>query len=228
MPKPYETQCVDYQKKGYTSIRDCIYQCRMKYVAEKWPHIWPGTYLNYEERTELNISDTFDFWLRRYHEDVQIGDSCKNVCELHSECYSELYEVFLHKHDRQFNHFYLPIFPPNMPDLIYTYSPSIQLVEFLSYLGSTISLYFGFSLVMLSDLILKFSKYVWNKYHFISINNRIFMKSSKQRRRRRTHSWASLKRATTQRTHSPLSNSPRLSRTFIIDDQFRQLLICSA
>ena len=44
---PYETQCVDYTKRGYISRKDCIYRCRIKHMKDRSPYLWPGNYLKY-------------------------------------------------------------------------------------------------------------------------------------------------------------------------------------
>ena len=189
LPKPYETQCVDYQKRNYTSRRDCIYQCRIKKLSEFRPGKWLGSYLNYNSSSDENMVDVYPFWSEFCSNDVEIGDSCKEKCGLDYECYSELYEVSLQHNNHRFPAFYVPILPPDMPDLVYTQLPNIQMVEFLSYLGSAISLFFGISVIMVSDSIMKFSKHVWNKYQIFSLKNQmVFIQTSKAKNKRRTNS----------------------------------------
>jgi hypothetical protein len=42
------------------------------------------------------------------------------------------------------------IYPPNLPSLIFTHSPKIQIEEFICFIASTVGFWFGFSFIILS------------------------------------------------------------------------------
>ncbi len=182
LPKPYETQCFDYKDKNSTSRTDCIQKCRIRLSLQMWPNKWPGIYLNYDNKSALQIMDMYKLYRTIYREDQKIGEQCKAECGLYTECYTERYELSSRMFDQEtdLDHTIVGILPPEIPDLIYTHSPSLEWVEFVTYVGSAISLHFGISTVLLSDYILKFITNVVNKtkikntfnLHFKNVKNK--------------------------------------------------------
>ena len=91
-------------------------------------------------------------------EDIRIGLICKEECGLHLECYYEGYEMDVHHSGLKWDKNVIPVLSPDESDLVYTIQPSMLFKKFLSYLGSYISFWFGFSALMISDLLIDFSK----------------------------------------------------------------------
>ena len=191
MPTPYETQCVDYNKQGYFSKMDCINQCKIKFWKTNFPNQWPANYLNYDTNSNDSLIDIYSNHLEYMQDDIEMGTKCKQQCGVYSECYSEIYELSIHPFYWDIDNFPFPIFPPRLPDLIYTHSASIETVEFLSFVFSIISLYFGFTVIMVPGLFLKVCKNIYNKYkmHFnqsIHINGPVYFTGITNASRRRT------------------------------------------
>jgi hypothetical protein len=67
---------------------------------------------------------------------------------------------------------------PMEPNKIYCYLPKIETIEFLCYLASILSLWFGFSFLSIYILVEKLQKWFENKFkskfHLIYVNNNIF------------------------------------------------------
>ena len=50
----------------------------------------------------------------------------------------------------------ISFYAPDIPDLVYVYEPKVHFVEFVVLIAGSVSLWFGFSVLMLSNVILKF------------------------------------------------------------------------
>ena len=158
LPKPYETECFDYGRKGFFSRSDCIDSCRKENERNISGKQWPGTYLNSDHNSEDRMNNVIQSFAENLDEDMRIGLICKEMCGLHSECYYESYEMDVQNSGLKWDTNIIPILSPDQSDLVYTIQPSMLFEEFLSYLGSYISFWFGFSALMLSDLLIHFSK----------------------------------------------------------------------
>jgi hypothetical protein len=113
--------------------------------------------------------------------DLAVGKKCKNSCGLNTDCYKE---YFTFKAIELINEYGVNsavfIYPPHLPSLIFTHSPKIQVEEFICFIASTVSLWFGFSVMMLSNVCSLVSKIfikIVNKYKTnISVNNNYWIK----------------------------------------------------
>ena len=158
LPKPYETECYDYWRKGFFSRSDCIDSCRKRNERNISGNQWPGTYLNSDQNSEDRMTNAVQILFENMDDDSRFGLSCKEKCGLHTECYSENYEMEFQYSKVKWNSYIIAILPSDIPDLVYTIQPSMLFEEFLSYLGSYISFWFGFSALMLFEIIFKLSK----------------------------------------------------------------------
>ena len=87
--------------------------------------------------------------------DRLFGNKCKQICGTNTECYSEYYRLDLKPFGVGYNNSDISVYPPDIPDLVYVYEPKVHFVEFVVLIAGSVSLWFGFSVLMLSDLILK-------------------------------------------------------------------------
>lgn len=151
MPLPYETKCHDYRARGHFSRYDCIAECRVRNLQlDKgfWGHT-PGNFLNYDNRSQLKLFETFKELHRRPALDRSVGVLCMKECGTDPECESEHFNTEVMVTDYKWPHFSVLIFGPAMPDLIYSQSPKLYFEEFVSYIGSLLGFWFGFSAIML-------------------------------------------------------------------------------
>ena len=86
------------------------------------------------------------------------------------DCYQEYYNTIYDKVSYRFG--YIFIMPPSIPTTIIVHSKKLAFEEFLCYVASMISLWFGFSFIMLSDyyilIVNNVINYFVNKYSQIS------------------------------------------------------------
>ena len=177
LPKPYETNCLNFRlRHRYVSKLECIDECKIGYWRSvRGQGFWPGNYL---------AGETLDVYPEFVPENITFdrlsGDHCKTVCPEKSDCYSEYYGFKLFNQPWLGGITTITIMAPELPDIVQTHSPKILFEEFVSYVASYVSLWFGFSFVMLSNAIhLCFEFFVQKFKIFYSKNNNIFIVKSK-------------------------------------------------
>jgi len=166
LPKPYETDCIDYKWRGYQSLAHCINKCRIRGYRQIWPHMWPGNYLAFNTSLDFKMLSMYDTLERYPYIDQNIGIKCKEICGSSTECKHEYYDLKLYKMAITWYGNYISIVVPDRPDLIYTHSPKILFEEFVSYIASYISLWFGFSVLMLPKVLNKCYQFIYRKITF--------------------------------------------------------------
>ena len=79
--------------------------------------------------------------------------------------FSEYYRINLKPYARNYGLPFICIFAPDIPNLVYTYLPKMYFIEFVLFVASSVSLWFEFSVLMLSDIILKLCFVIQNKFN---------------------------------------------------------------
>ncbi len=118
-------------------------------------------------RTENSENDLIMTDVYNETADLKIRKNCKYICGLNNDCFKEIFEF------KQFQipkfskirreSFRIYIFPPYDSNLLLIHSAKILFEEFLCYIASIFSLWFGFSVFMLIDL----TKFVFNNFNLI-------------------------------------------------------------
>jgi len=88
-------------------------------------------------------------------EGLDIEKLCAWRCPL-SDCFREIYqfrEIMNVVHGTNQSTIFISL--PSDPDYIYTHHPSMELVEYLCYLGGVIGLWFGLSILITLESLLK-------------------------------------------------------------------------
>jgi len=162
LPKPYITSCVDYQKFGYYSRIECISKCKFDYYKRVYDNL-SGNFL-LSERLE---SDGYYMkgWdpsnLNKSFEKIALK-KCGKSCGLFTDCYQEFFALsffFIFQISVTGDSIHqIILLPPISVDLVYTHSPKSYSEEYLCFVASIISLWFGFSISALPDLILNIFK----------------------------------------------------------------------
>ena len=155
LPEPYETNCIDFQKKGFSSRQHCISDCRLKLQMENRTDQWPGNYFTDDSQSVRIMYNSFNEFQSDISKDQLFGDKCKQKCGTNTECYSEYYRLELKPFGVDYNNTDISVYPPDIPDLVYEYQPKVHFVEFVVFIAGSVSLWFGFSVLMLSNVILK-------------------------------------------------------------------------
>ncbi len=162
MPKPYRTNCVDYKLLGYQSKIGCIKECLKKYYIEKYGGLpaafqfgseYNGHFIENWPTIENNLSHN-----------LLVSEKCTQKCGSNDDCYKKYINIRFIPNDNFFprmngSHRIL-ILPPTSPNLIYTHSQKLHIDEFLCYVGSLVSLWFGVSILMISDIISRLHIYL--------------------------------------------------------------------
>ena len=182
LPHPFATNCYDYGNDGYISSSHCIAMCKLKHWKKVLGNKWPGYYYTDNQTSDQYIVDIYDMtkydinYIKRNIIDKQISLKCAEECKSMTSCNEESYHVRIMQYDNFYDELWLLILPPYNPDQIIVYSPAMSLEEFICLVGSLISLYFGFSIIMLSNMMSVVFKYSVNKltnnwFNFFAVNN---------------------------------------------------------
>ena len=158
LQKPYETNCFNYETIGFNSNDDCIAKCRIRTWIKELKNKWPSTYFttNFTDDLMLDIykasyiNKSFDFYYKIDQDNALI---CENQLQI---IYRLLRRVLWYEIGTRL------ITMMNVCGYVFYHHMSLikssntclsyRLEEFVSFIGSLIGLYFGFSLIMLSDI----------------------------------------------------------------------------
>ena len=138
LESPYKTDCFDYNKQNLESQSHCQDNCLTSmYLA--WLDKVPFDVTIYE-----NLTEPFSYTFK--YDDHQIGtlrNTCSSICAK-PDCFHETVTPKLISTEDG-TKFYVNIYPPDEPDIITQHVPQMKLVDFVTYLLSCISFWFGFS-----------------------------------------------------------------------------------
>jgi hypothetical protein len=173
--KPYSTACVDYKQFGYHLRSDCIFKCKTDF-HKKELNSWPGFYATTDSESDL-------FMIERENRSFNLiaGQKCRKHCGNENDCLKEYYDQNYRRFIKDDNPFNIDVAPTQYPILIIKHTPKIQFEEFMCYVASITSVWFGFSVIMLSDIcsliLKKFVLIIKNKTNVnsVTINNPIFV-----------------------------------------------------
>jgi len=97
-----------------------------------------------------------------------LSKGCNLVCASYQDCFKQYFhleESKLKKKGDKKSNLKVLIDPPTLPNTLITHSPKIHVEEFLCYIASIISVWFGFSLIMLTDVCLLIIKNANNFFY---------------------------------------------------------------
>ena len=160
LPSPFKTDCHEYDNAN--SRHSCVATCRKNEMIKrlnKWPDVYYATNMSSElsmfKCLFLNLNYTFD---------NEVAEFCIGKCSIKIGCNQQLYEMKKQSYDFnfQFNESVISIMPPIVPDQVVTYTQRMSWVELVCFLGSLVSLYFGFTIIMLTDIISMVTKLIFN------------------------------------------------------------------
>ena len=140
---PYATKCKNYDVDGYKSREECVDECfvvKYRSVENRWP---APVAASLEER--LPVSD-----MTNYTNYGNISRFCNQKCGRQENCLTVYYEVekYLNVWRRPgetYDGFTVVIMSPRGMDATYKHNPKIQLIEYICYVASLLSLWFGAS-----------------------------------------------------------------------------------
>ena len=176
LPSPYATNCIDYSlKRGLKSRNDCIRKCQIRQSMDKCGVIAEGIDVYSGEQNvifaetdeEFNCTNSLDF-------DGHCLEECAN-----NDCSKQYIEMKIIE-DQELSEEYgniniVSLWLPFEPKSTFIHRPSIETVEFLCYLASTLSIWFGFSIISVYSWLISLSKsYLSSNFNLIKCINPIF------------------------------------------------------
>jgi hypothetical protein len=163
--EPYKTSCTDNNLKGYKNSFDCISKCKIDNYFQV-----------FNKRPKMVSSDDLDneMFLIYYENktlDYEWNTKCQKVCGKNPECFKEyfIHSIKSYEYQTGSNDNDICIYPPISPNTKYTQLLKVSIEQFLGLVASLISLWFGFSILMLSDVCL----FLFNNMKRLIINFKI-------------------------------------------------------
>jgi len=136
---PKDRPCFD---QGHTRD-DCMLECKIEEFINTTGR-YPLDFLNdNSQHTDLKYSSWHD--VTHY----EWTDKCLKKCNQNTDCYKEFFSLDSREHDSQ--EFKLQIEFPSHPTTIYEISIKMSFEEYLAFLASIFSIWFGFSMLSLTD-----------------------------------------------------------------------------
>lgn len=150
LPPPYETNCHDYTRENYESQAHCYDACFTNSTVKKLNKL-PFTALieNPYNIHHLGKQDIKDKVVK--DRIIQLEDACEQLCS-RPDCEEETFISKIVAEQRVSNNIRLILVIPNEPDIIAVAEPLLTAVDFITYILSCISFWFGFSPLQLISL----------------------------------------------------------------------------
>ena len=143
LPSPYRTNCVDYsQRLGVKTRKNCIRKCMLRESLEKCGVVSDEIDVYSGEQNVVFAKSDEE---KNCTERENLNDICWKQC-WYNDCYKQYMEPRVIEAMSQ-NHHKASLMIPFEPRTTLIHKPCYQLIEFLCYLASTLSLWFGFSVI---------------------------------------------------------------------------------
>ncbi|CAG2108261.1 unnamed protein product [Medioppia subpectinata] len=163
LPEPYRSACID--RLAGQSAADCIVQCLINTQVNRTGN-YPYDYLTYDNTSGLRFR-SYDGKRKSSH----IIDKCYKICGGNQECYREYYQIVRENkyedwtpgnatadNDEYANNYKnlsmdFRFMLPTLPALSYRMQPKFSFGEYLLFIGSIFSLWFGLSVLSVGGLV---------------------------------------------------------------------------
>ncbi|KAI1283237.1 hypothetical protein HDE_12725 [Halotydeus destructor] len=138
LTKPYPGKCHNYLQDGYLSASDCMEQCTARTIVNE-TNRWPRS-VAAPSSLDLKLSLRNDSATQQ-----QANVDCERFCPL-SDCRKRTYFVVKTKSNSSARFVSIGVKPASDCDMQYDEIPLLQLIEFLCYIASILSFWFGSSI----------------------------------------------------------------------------------
>ena len=173
LPSPYATNCIDYRlRPGLKSRKDCIRKCKIRENLDKCGVIsYDIDVYSGEQNVRFAKTEEELYCYSR----LNIDDLCSRECS-NTDCFKQYMEMKIleeqNDNGKYGNVSRINIRLPFEPKSTFIHRPSIETVEFLCYLASTLSLWFGFSVIAVYAWLINFVRFNSQaNFNFISLIN---------------------------------------------------------
>ena len=143
LPHPYETNCKNFSSTGaYVSRQDCIWKCAIRLFQQE-NDIWPR-----QVPCPTNVTLRRDYkWGKNI---VNIEKYCITECENKDDCYRETFTIQDSQRvlrETNSSSSSIELLVQKGLEKIFTLHPKLDIVEYYSYIASTIGLWYGISVI---------------------------------------------------------------------------------
>jgi hypothetical protein len=163
LEEPYSTNCLNYHiQTEYLSQKDCFRRCLLKEIVNECDSIPEDTNL-FEWEIKSLIDKHFE---NNCSKNIQLRNRCLFLCRK-MDCVIHYYKPYVitsvPNNGKESSTVMISILTE--PKRIYRYLPKIETIEFLCYLASILSLWFGFSFESVYVWVNKLRVYLENKFN---------------------------------------------------------------
>ena len=146
LERPYPTDCKNYNTNTvYLSRKDCIRKCKIKQSLDKCRVISYETDV-YRDEPVVRFAETKDEI--QCVKDLKLKRSCMKMCP-NSDCYKQHFvpKIVSESNENYPDYTEMSLAITADPQVKNYHKPRIETVEFLCYMASTFSLWFGFTMI---------------------------------------------------------------------------------
>ena len=147
LESPYSTDCMNYREKtAFLSREDCVRKCRIRESQSKC-----GVVSNEVDviRGEPNVRFSKSREEEECTESLDLKEYCYDMCPK-DDCLIAHYKPIeissVEQQKEDSDYMIISLIIPSEPETTYRHKPSVHLIEFLCYMASTLSLWFGVSI----------------------------------------------------------------------------------
>ncbi|XP_027199513.2 uncharacterized protein LOC113793653 [Dermatophagoides pteronyssinus] len=152
---PFKTDCRRYEEIGYKSLMHCMNRCKSNFFIRNFNG----------QHGDVPTDNSFDlnmyFAPSKFKEnktlDKIMSNECLTTCSKRQECHSEFYTMSMmddFERKPMQNRYEFDVYFSSTANTHYKHQPRMELVEFICFYASTISLWFGFSIIAFSRSVL--------------------------------------------------------------------------
>ena len=144
LESPHSTNCLNYKEKTvFLSREDCVRKCRIRESQSKCGVVSHEIDV-FRGEPNLRLSETIVE--EKCIERLDLKKLCYEMCP-NDNCLIPYYKpIVVTQGTQELGGLSVNIIIPSEPETSYHHKPSVEIIEFLCYLASTVSLWFGFSL----------------------------------------------------------------------------------
>jgi hypothetical protein len=153
MPKPYKS-CHHHKNISYHSKADCMFKCKAQNYIKIFGQ-WPEDYFTNEINSTLLMGQKLNKSMNLY-----LKTKCEKICDQNIDCFNEYFSLSEKNGESNSQWQRIVIFAPATANTIIRESAKIQVEEFLCFIASIVSLWFGFSIFMLSNACIFVANYM--------------------------------------------------------------------
>ena len=148
LERPYSTDCIKYSEKtAFLSREDCERKCRIRESQSKCGVI-PNEIDVMRGEPNVKFSETGEEGecIQR----LDLKKYCYDMCPKDNCLIAHYKPIVISLNNHLDGELFVSLLAPSEPDTSYHHKPSVELIEFLCYLASTIALWFGVSMFSIS------------------------------------------------------------------------------